>query len=717
MLWRKPTYFLFTIIYCFVSLPLVNAFVLPPDTANDSIKSLLKLAEKEIYNNTEIALSATFQAEKIAHQVNLDKPLFNVYRMRGYVLEQNSRLQEASNAYLSALNLQNSVNDSLKMDIFIDWAIINKKLKNYKTSQEYYTYALKIAEKQQDDQMISYSYNGLATLHGALGDFEKAIDYYHLAINAVEKKGKKKDLIAPYRNIALVYLKANNLTLALSNAEKSYNLALEVRDSQNIAGSLETLGSIYSANGQYQLALDKNFEALKIMEKGGDKRILLDILLQVADVHVQLNQLDKAEVFYRQCFKYKDLFEYQNHPTFYYKLGNLFIKQNKQEDARSAFIHSLSLATEGGFKDLIQKNNLALAQIYQKKGDFPNAYRCLETARVYADSLFNEEKARNITHAQFRFDVGRSEQKYKDLQLQQSRFWLIAAVVFFSVITILLTYFLRKHRDSNKALQNKNNEIKLQNRRLEESNEILRQFAYASAHDLKEPLRSISSFTSIIKRRYVALLPPEADEYMNFVTTGVKRMESLLSALLEYSTIIADSHEVSQFTPVHAVLEDVTKNLHLTVTEKNASINFPQAMCAVRMSRLHMTQLFQNLIANALKFTNRPPEINISCQLSKDNYTIKIQDNGIGMNPDYSDKIFRLFQRLNKSVEGTGIGLTICKNIVEKYNGKIWFESAEGVGTTFFISLPIELVHSPLQNTEGGQASSGALKKLVVPQS
>jgi signal transduction histidine kinase len=695
----------FLISFLFViCLKTADAAGLPPQQAQDTIKKLLRTASKLSNEDLEGSLKAVNAAMVIAKESNLPKQLFHVYRLQGYILEQNSRLHDATVAYQEALGLQNAVNDSSKMDIFIDWAIINKKLGNYKISKEYYTYVLKIAEKLKDGQMMNYAYNGLATLHGLLSDFEKAIGYYHEAIKSVEKEGRKADLIAPYRNIALVYLKANNPVLALSNAEMSYKLALEAKDSAHIGGSLETLGIIYASSGKPELALEKDFEALKIMEKVGDKRMILDVLLQIADTYVQLNQLDKAEIYYKRCVVYKDFFEYLIHPNYYNKLANLYIKQGKKEEALSAFERSLDLATERGFKDLIQKNNLSLAQIYQHKGDFPNAYRCLETAQVYADSLFNEEKARNITQAQFMFDVERSEQKYKDLQIDQSRFWLMSALMLFSIITISLIYFLRQKSSNNKALYNKNAEIKLQNRRLEESNEILRQFAYASAHDLKEPLRSISSFTSIIKRRYIALLPPEADEYMSFVTTGVKRMESLLSALLEYSTIIADTNVTSSPIPIHSVLEDVTKNLHLIVSEKNGAIIYPPTMCSVRMSRLHMTQLFQNLIGNALKFTTKPPEIKVSAQSNRDEFLITIADNGIGINPDYGDKVFRLFQRLNKSVnyEGTGIGLTICKNIVEKYGGKIWFESQEGVGTTFFISLPPELVQPFVQNTEGG---------------
>lgn len=704
MLGRKLKNIYFTIILLLWIVPMTHSQTYSYDQAKDSIKHLLRTASKLASTNLKEATEAVDVAISLAQSSQLRPQLFKSYRMKGYILEQNSRLPEAAEAYSAALGLQNTVNDSAKMDIFIDFAIINKKLVNYKIAQEYYTYALTIAEKQHDIQMINYAYNGLATLHGAVGDFEKAISYYHQAIAAVEQGGQKEDLINPYRNIALVYLKAHNPILALSNAQMSYQLALEVKDSVNIAGCLETLALIHLAGGKAELALDKNLEALTIIGTREDsKRILLNILMQTADTYMQLNQLDKAELFYNRCLNYKDLFDYLVHPDFYYKLGNLYVKQGKKDEAQKAFGRSLTLATEGGFKDLIQKNNLALAHIYEQLGNFPSAYHCLETARVYADSLFNEEKARNITQAQFMFDVERSEKKYKDLQLQQSRFWLVSSIMFFSVITLFLIYFLRQRGINNKALQQKNAETKLQNRRLEESNEILRQFAYASAHDLKEPLRSISSFTSIISRRYVSLLPPEAGEYMNFVVTGVKRMENLLSALLEYSTIIAESNVVSEPVQIYSVLEDVTKNLSLVVSEKNAAINYPPIMCSIRMSRLHMTQLFQNLIGNALKFTNKPPVISVSCQGTKEEFLMTIKDNGIGMNPEFGDKVFRLFQRLNKPTdyEGTGIGLTICKNIVEKYNGKIWFESQEGIGTTFFISLPLNLIVPGTPHTEG----------------
>ncbi len=699
-----------------VSLNTVQAAVLEPTLARDSIRNLVQYATKRTFSDMNGAMVAINSAISIASESNLTKSLFNIYRTQGYIFEQNSHLRDASSAYRNALLLQNVVDDSAKMDIYVDWAIINKQLGNFKIAHEYYNYALTIAQQKDDKQIMSYAFNGIATLYSASSEFEMAIDYYHKAINIIGNDEHNADLMTPFRNIAMVYLKANNPVLALKNAEKSYHLALILEDSVNLAACLETLGIIYAKTGQNDLALQKNLEALKIIENIGDKRIQVDILMQIAETYMQLNQLDKAEFFFKRCLQNKEFFGYLNLPNFYYKIGNLYNKQGKNTEARISFERSLALSEAGRFKDLIHKNNVALAQTCQQLGDYKNAYLCLETARLYSDSLFNEENARNITQSQFVFNIEQSEQKYIDLQLKQSRLRFTVAVLSFSIITLFLIYFLWQRGVNNAALRYKNDEIELKNRRLEDSNEILRQFAYASSHDLKEPLRSISSFTHLIKQRYVSLLPPEALEYMNFVTTGVNRMERLLSALLEYSTIIVETNVKTQPVSLLSVLEDVTKNLQTTIQERNASVVYPETMGSICISRLHLTQLFQNLIGNALKFTNKPPEITITCEVDKSFYLINIKDNGIGMNPDYGDKVFRLFQRLNKSshFEGTGIGLTICKNIVEKYGGKIWFESQEGVGTTFFITFPLDLVQFSTSNTEGEVLAAKELMALGI---
>lgn len=708
----------YTALLVFSLLFLSNSMMGRADELNnipDSIIQFIKTADQIVVDDFPRAITLIDKAINWANQENNKPTLFKMHRKKGYYYEQNNNLEQATVSYVAALGLQSYVSDTAKIDIFLDWAILNKKRGDYKTAKEYYQNTLKIAEEKNDFEMIGYAYNGLATLHGALSDFEKAIEYNLKALNAAEKTKDKNSISASYRNIAIVYLKAQNYDLALKNAETSCKIAYDSKNPTAIAHSLETHGKIFNTIGNPQSAIMKFQEALNVMEKMDDKQFIAELLMQLGESYMQLNELDKSEYYYKKSFEYESFLASYELPNLYFKWGNLCVKTNRNAAALKAFNTSLAFAERKQLKDLIQKNNAALALLYKQTGDLPNAYACLAKASAYSDSLFSEANTRHITEAQFKYNMAEGEKQIQALQLRQGRFGFGTAVIIFLLITVALTYFLRAKAINNKALLQKTAEIQLQNRRLQDSNEILHQFAYASAHDLKEPLRSIGSFTSIIAKRYLPLLPPEASEYMNFVTGGVKRMESLLSGLLEYSTIIAEDHTATKAFNVKSVLDDVIKNLHSKIVEKGATIECQNPAIYLLVNRLHLIQLFQNLIGNALKFTSETPKITVSCVVQKEIILISIKDNGIGIKQEHGDKIFKLFQRLSRApqYEGTGIGLTICKNIVEKHNGKIWFESEEGQGTTFFISLPVHLVQQNNQITEGTMVSKKEVLQLA----
>jgi signal transduction histidine kinase len=669
----------------------------------DSISMLYEKAQDETFEDFPNAITHFNRVIEWAKKNDNTTFLFKCYRAKGYACEQNNSIEEAAKAYSEALALQTKVSTEEKTDIFLDWAILSKKRGDYTIAKEYYQNTLRIAETGNDFEMVGHAYNGLATVHGALSDFEKAIEYYLKALEAAEHVGKKTVISLSFRNMAIIYMKAQNYDLALKNVEHAYWVAQQSKDSTAIAHSLETHGRVLNAMGNPTAAIAKHQEALTISEKVGDRRFTVELLMQIGESYVQLNQLRDAEFYYKRCSFDEAYLDYYEHPNFYYKWGSLYLKTGRTELALKAFNKSLELAEKGQFKDLIQKNNAALAELYKQTKDFPKAFICLEKASAYSDSLFSEANTKHITEAQFKYNIAQSERQIQALQLRQGRFWFVLAVLIFAAVTAWLIYFLRAKAINNKILLQKNSEIQLQNRRLQDSNEILHQFAYASAHDLKEPLRSIGSFTSIIAKRYLPLLPPEAGEYMNFVTGGVKRMESLLSGLLEYSTIIAEEHTVEKAFNLNSVLNDVVKNLHSKIVEQDAIVDYNNCDISLYVSRLHLIQLFQNLVGNALKFSSEAPKISINCICEKTVVVMTIKDNGIGIKHEHGDKIFKLFQRLNRSpqYEGTGIGLTICKNIIEKHNGKIWFESQEGQGTTFFIELPIALVKQNTPNTEG----------------
>lgn len=219
------------------------------------------------------------------------------------------------------------------------------------------------------------------------------------------------------------------------------------------------------------------------------------------------------------------------------------------------------------------------------------------------------------------------------------------------------------------------------------SNKELEQFAYIASHDLQEPLRMVSSFTQLLSVRYKDKLDKNAQEFIQYAVDGAVRMQGLINDLLEYSRIETRGKMFSAID-LHKVLGHTIKNLSILIKEKNAVI-INDELPAILADEGQMIQLFQNLIGNAIKFCDTSPLIHISCKEEKENYVFTIKDNGIGMEPQYFNKIFQIFQRLREKDEygGTGIGLAICKRIVERHEGKIWVESKPGKGSTFYFSI------------------------------
>ena len=225
---------------------------------------------------------------------------------------------------------------------------------------------------------------------------------------------------------------------------------------------------------------------------------------------------------------------------------------------------------------------------------------------------------------------------------------------------------------------------------LARSNTELQQFAYVASHDLQEPLRAVSGYVGLLKRRYQGQLDDRADEYIMHAVEGAQRMQVLIDDLLAYSRVGANDagFEAVQCNElVSAVLND----LQLTIEENNAVITVDNLPC-VMAAPTQLTQLFQNLISNAIKFRNdKAPEVHISAVSTENEWTFAVADNGIGIEADHLDRIFGLFQRLHLREEypGTGLGLAICRKIVEYHGGRIWAEPAPGRGAIFRFTIPI----------------------------
>jgi light-regulated signal transduction histidine kinase (bacteriophytochrome) len=232
--------------------------------------------------------------------------------------------------------------------------------------------------------------------------------------------------------------------------------------------------------------------------------------------------------------------------------------------------------------------------------------------------------------------------------------------------------------------------IRIASEALRIANADLEQFAYSASHDLREPLRMICTYCELLSRRYAGKMDRHADEMLAYCVEGARRAYALLDDLLAYVRASTGQGEPAESLPLESALDEALKNLHVAIHETAAIITH-DPMPSLRVATVHAQQLFQNLIGNALKYRSAAtPRVHVSARREGGMWVFSVQDNGIGIAPEHTEQVFGVFKRLHSASEysGSGIGLAICRKVVERYGGRIWIESELNKGTSVSFALP-----------------------------
>ncbi|MGH9581363.1 MAG: sensor histidine kinase [Bryobacteraceae bacterium] len=277
-------------------------------------------------------------------------------------------------------------------------------------------------------------------------------------------------------------------------------------------------------------------------------------------------------------------------------------------------------------------------------------------------------------------------------------FFLAGMLITIAVLVWLyrtLISYLHERDAANAQLAALNTELEARiaerTRELRESNTELQQFAYVASHDLQEPLRTITSFTQLLEERYKGRLDEDADEFICYIVTSARRMGDLINGLLALVRLRKAGHPNPPVS-FEAILEEAEIALQASIRESGSSIEHGPLPTLV-VDRVQFSQVLQNLVSNAIKYRREePPAIRVEAAREESDWVFSVSDNGQGFHPQYAERIFGMFQRLHsRKIEGTGMGLSIAKKIVERHGGRMWATSAEGAGSTFFFSLPVSL--------------------------
>ena len=328
--------------------------------------------------------------------------------------------------------------------------------------------------------------------------------------------------------------------------------------------------------------------------------------------------------------------------------------------------HAMQILTGYAYNELVCQNSRILKSGSHNQAFYQHMWNTILSGKIWHSEIENKRKDGSFYHEEIVITpVKNSEGK--------------------------ITNFIAIKQDISHRILSANLLIEKTNE-LERSNAELQKFAYIASHDLQEPLRMIASFVELLSKKYHGKLDAQADEYINLIINGTECLQAMVDGMLEYSRVHTQTNDLLAFESQDA-LNIALQNIAIVVQERNAKI-IQTTMPRIVGDKVQIIRVFQNLLLNAIKFTpkERQPIIKISAGFNdkEDVWVFAVQDNGIGIEEKYQDKVFVLFSRLNSKSEypGTGIGLSVCQKIIQRHCGKIWVESKIDNGSTFFFSIP-----------------------------
>ncbi len=616
-------------------------------------------------------------------------------------------------------------------------------------AEKYFRQSLKLSAGEKFKYLTIDNYYYLGIVRFWQSDYKGAIGYLQQSLDVFPKDLTPEDSIYIFDEMGAAYFYMGDLDLSLECRLKSLRIVQSLSDSTFLAGSLFALAEIEMEQKNYDQALKYVQESLDVSEKTGDDHYINYCFDLLGDIYHEKKDFEKAlaykikscevldagvEVYlsaycdHSLALTYMEMGDHERAISLFSSalakreesnqleeaaesmacLGALLAKQGDCGTGLNMMEQSLKNAKELGIKPLLREIYQKLYTIANHCGSYEKAVKYQEKYFLFRDSISNEKTQMRIANlnAKHELDALELDVLHKDQRLSTLYIVLLCMATALLLLAAIFIFWLYKKQRSDSRIQAErtatlalhNAALESANQRLVKANTQLEQFAYISSHDLKAPLRTIGSYASLVNRRYKDNLDDDGRKFLRYITEDAKHMYTLLENVLAYSQV-DQSDEAFKKVDLNLSLEKALRLLNGTIWEKNAKIDFSD-FPTVMGNETQLLQVFQNLIDNALKFipSGRQPHIQIKAAEEPEHYRFSVQDNGIGISPDMQSKIFAPFKRLHKRNEyqGTGIGLAICRKVVERHGGKIWVESDKGAGTVFYFTIKKILEAEPI---------------------
>lgn len=640
-------------------------------------------------------------------------------------------------------SLVESVSDSSTVNL------LNKIAFEYHTisidsTRHYANLALLESQKKGIKYEESRAYNilGIAELYNA--DFIKALELQSKAYEIAKEIDHAYLITASTNALCIIYERLNNIELCIYYGNIALKASKEL-GSGTTGYILSNLTNFHFDSGNYDEVVTYNNEIMKLANQNDDCNLYVIGHRKNGQVNFVKDELDAAMIEFNKSIEYaKECVDEYALGTNHYWVSKVHYANKEYDAAKKSIEKSNKILKKVGVKDLHLRNYLAqsdielklgqpsaaiktleegldkaskssqtdleidfisrLASVYKERKNYAEALSLRERGEFLKDSINVFNKSVSMLEWERRYGLEKKEvevqllqeQKKIDAQLIKTRNYFLLALTLFAILVGAIAFFtflnLRKEAKYNSQLETKveerTNDLVQSNELLKKSNEELERFAYISSHDLKEPIKTMSSFAKLIKEESLRLEIPKITEYSNILEDSSSRLNLLMSDILDYSML--KTQLVMDTVDLNNIVNEIRSDLKESIASKNAIIE-ADSLPKIVSDKSKMYQAFKNLIENGIKYNeNELPKVFITSEESGDSWKIKFADNGIGIDPQHHEQIFTMFKRLHNKDDypGSGIGLTAVKTIMDKLKGDISIKSKPDEGSEFVITLP-----------------------------